>query len=195
MSRAPGRIAPHCGYTLVELLVVLAVLAVLAAVSWPSLRGPLRKSELQAAAKQLRVTWGKARLETIETGTPRLFRFRPGSGRFEVVICRTGEEPGTTRGPSLSREGRDDEPLEDDLPADVRFQLPPAAGEPAGHTAVEAADSGGQWAPPILFFPDGKTSHARVRLVGQRGLYVDVTLRGLTGSVAIGPVRQREEQQ
>jgi len=51
------------GFTLVELLVVLALLVSLAALCWPELRKPLAQSRLRDAGRQLRAELGKARQE------------------------------------------------------------------------------------------------------------------------------------
>jgi hypothetical protein len=48
------------------------------------------------------------------------------------------------------------------------------------------------WSPPILFYPNGRCTSARIRLRGASGLFVDVTLRGLTGAAQIGEILKAE---
>jgi prepilin-type N-terminal cleavage/methylation domain-containing protein len=50
------------------------------------------------------------------------------------------------------------------------------------------------WSPPIIFYPNGRTSNARIRLSDEGEYYVDVSLRGLTGSARIGKVRRWEDR-
>lgn len=70
------------GYTLNEMLIVLAVLAALAAMAWPSLRKPLAKHRLTSAAKQLRAELAGMRLKAIHRGQPLQFRYVPGTGQY-----------------------------------------------------------------------------------------------------------------
>jgi prepilin-type N-terminal cleavage/methylation domain-containing protein len=50
-----------------------------------------------------------------------------------------------------------------------------------------------EWAAPIAFYPDGRTSNATIRLESEGGATVDITLRGLTGVVTIGQLHRAEE--
>ncbi len=45
--------------------------------------------------------------------------------------------------------------------------------------------------PPVYFYPDGRSSSATWRLLADDGYTLTVTLRGLTGSVRVGPIRNR----
>lgn len=50
------------------------------------------------------------------------------------------------------------------------------------------ADTGSgftDWSPPILFFPNGRTSNATIRLWTRNNGYIEVTLRGATGQVTL----------
>ena len=49
-----------------------------------------------------------------------------------------------------------------------------------------------KWSPPLVFYPSGQSSAARIRLRGASDYYVDVVLRGLTGGVTIGEIRRIE---
>ncbi|MFN5904418.1 MAG: Tfp pilus assembly protein FimT/FimU, partial [Planctomyces sp.] len=58
------------GYSLVELLIVLAVLSALAALVQPAMRGVLDKSRLTGAAKQVQAALAKSRALAIREGVP-----------------------------------------------------------------------------------------------------------------------------
>lgn len=74
----------RAGFSLLEMLVVLAVLAGLMAVAWPSLRRPLQSSGAERAAASLRERFAEARHEARLSGELRLVRLEPG--RAEIVV-------------------------------------------------------------------------------------------------------------
>ncbi len=184
MPRA-GRPARSRGYTLVELLIVLAVLASLAALSWPAVREMLAKSELQNAARQFRAALLKVRLDAIQSGTVRQLRYRPGTGRFEVSVLAAidsglaGDELDLAAGDPANG------PAEDRLSAGVSFHGPDGP-QPEDRPPDSAELQPDEWSAPILFFPNGRTSDARIRLGGRRSYRIEVTLRGVTGTVTVG---------
>jgi type II secretion system protein H len=181
------------GFTLVELLIVLAILVLMAGFSWPAVGGLLAKSELQSAAKQVRATLAQTRLKAMESGQVWQFRYQPGTRRFEIApLVASSEEPLDRRDP---RRGRDESgaPAETLLASGVRWESSEAAGAELRPTLPEeTAESA--WSAPLLFFPNGRTSPARLQLSGRRGLSVRLTLRGITGMVAIGDIRRVEPQ-
>jgi hypothetical protein len=69
----------------------------------------------------------------------------------------------------------------DSFPADPRAEAN-ETGQP------ESADLAA-WSDPVWFYPDGRTSNGHWTLVAVDGYRVDVVLRGLTGTVRMGPVR------
>ena len=265
MTCPPRRPSAGRGFTLLELIVVVAILALVATMAWPSMRRMYTRGEIEDAAKQVREALARARLTAIETGTTQVFRFQPGTGRFEVVAkaAADGEADSTvvvsdetglgdplgsssdfSGDPSalgdpmadplfaepvwevLSHKIRfagqdlDDRtmarvnasenanPLESSLstPTDQDFSgsglqaNPLLASDPL--TGLDPLSSMGgmsgeeEWSVPIVFYPNGRTSNARIRLSDQGEYYVDVSLRGLTGGARISKIRRwREEMQ
>ena len=195
MGRCGPRTSTRSAYTLLEMLIVLAVLAVLASLSWPAVRGMLRRSELRSAAKQVRAALTKARLSAIETGVPHQFRYRPGTGRFEVrplpESLDEGEVPAAW---ARTRQRRDEESSEDTILSGVWFADPPSArnGSVAPPSHATSDDAG--WSAPTVFFPNGRSGDARIRLAGSDGFSIEIGLRGLTGSTRIGPPERPEER-
>ncbi len=200
------------GLTLLELLIVLAIVGLLVGMSWPSMRRLLNRSRVKEAAKHVRTELGAARLRAIESGTPQVFRFRPGTGFFEV---RPKEEE--TTGPAvlksaleqMSDESVDTEPLtgaeivntaayEKYLPEGMLFAGQEVAKEPAemaeeqGLIGLSTAEMTEQqnWSEPIVFYPNGRTSNARIRVTDGQRYTIDVSLRGLTGAVRVGPTNR-----
>ena len=65
MITPPPRGRRHTGFTLFELLLVLAILAIILGMAIPALRRLARRSEVQDAARQLRATLLQTRLGAI----------------------------------------------------------------------------------------------------------------------------------
>jgi prepilin-type N-terminal cleavage/methylation domain-containing protein len=182
---------PACrAFSLLELLIVLAVLAGVAALSWPAVGGLLAKSELRSAARQVRAVLTKARLEAMESSQVVRFRYQPGTGRFE--IARAGSsvaaQPPADGLPRTTRLG-DDAPGESLFASEVRFEGRGLTRD-LDKSAEPAEGSAAEWSPPIWFFPNGRTSPAHILLGGRRNFRVQVSLRGVTGAVAIGPLER-----
>jgi len=198
LHRRPAR----GGYTLLEMMIVVAMVLVLASLSWPALRRPLAKSKLLGAAKQLRAYLARSRLEAIRSGTAQQFRYQPGTGYFEVSAKSTSQGgggftpvafEGLDEDEAAASESAYDEPEPSELPDGVRFCDPAVPDAPTVEPDLTALGDGGGWSLPIVFYPNGRTFNARIRLQGAYGYYVDVTLRGLTGSSKVGEVRRAEE--
>lgn len=187
------RPAPRA-FTLLELLIVLAVLSGVAALAWPTVRGLLAKSEVLGAARRLRAALARARLDAIESARPWQFRYLPGSGRYEIGPL-LGEEsggPADDAAPAAVRPPDPSTPTE--LPAAVRFDLPGADALPLSLEGPAASWDEESWSKPIVFLPSGRTSNSSVRLVGRQGYVVELTLRGVTGTVVIGRPRVQQEE-
>jgi prepilin-type N-terminal cleavage/methylation domain-containing protein len=192
------------GFTLIELVVVVAVLALLAAVSWPSVRGLWAKSHLQSGAKQLRAALARTRLDAMQSGTIRQFRYCPGTGRYEVSVLASLDSPATADraadtfglddGRSGAKGSSPQSAVEEVLPEGVVFEGPDLLEQFLDLTEGELTQDDSGWSKPILFFPNGRTANAHLRLLGDRGLLVEVSLRGITGAAAIGEMGSIEEE-
>ncbi|GEM_PF-2751043 len=74
----------HPGFTLVEMLIVVAIVCLVLGLSWPALRRPAGKATLREAAKQLRADLVRARLEAMRTGVPWILRWQVGGVRYHI---------------------------------------------------------------------------------------------------------------
>jgi len=206
MPSLPHPPSTRRGYTLLELLIVLAVMLVVASLTLPALSRPFAKSKLRDAAKQLRVGLVRARLEAIRAGAPQQFRYQPGGGLYEIAARSTGAGGGFL--PVSQEDDFDEAPAAEDSPdaEAARFELPegirffdplapdaaPEPSVPAASTESTGSQADGSWSTPIVFYPNGRTFNALVRLYGDYDYYVDVTLRGLTGASRVGEIRRLE---
>ncbi|MBI3836469.1 MAG: prepilin-type N-terminal cleavage/methylation domain-containing protein [Planctomycetia bacterium] len=194
MSQANDRISRK-GYTLSEMLVVLSVLVTVTALSQPALREALSDSRLRSAAKQVRVELAKTRLKAMKSGVALQFRYKLGQSRFEIAPTSLADGHGRA-GARIDRDRQRDETtdpvlesvVEQDLPQGVSFEL-----EDQGDVQAVAAVSEDGWSDPIVFYPNGRTENAHIRLKGEHRAFVEVSLRGLTGVATASKPRHEEE--
>jgi prepilin-type N-terminal cleavage/methylation domain-containing protein len=196
------------GFTLSEMLVVLGILVTVTALAQPALRGALGDSRLRSAAKLVRVELAKARLRAMQSGIAQHFRYQLGKNRFQIVPALALEatergiagrptnrddirpsknlrQPVAASGPGP--EGTADELPSQELPEGICFE--PAADDPLAAPVV--GEEG--WSQPIVFYPNGRTENAQIRIKGERNAVVDVSLRGLTGVATAGKPRHEED--
>lgn len=140
------------GYTLVELLIVMAILVLIASLSWPSLRRSLEKSRLESAARDVQQELNRARTNAIKTGTGVELVYTEGSHDYSIRPVREGwrsltptafSDPGSTSQLSATSlpDDREPKPLmtgrELALPASISFANTPS-GQGTGGTNVES---------------------------------------------------------
>lgn len=159
------------GYTLIELVLVLALLVILAAITAPSLDTLYGTFRVTAAADSIRAAWAHARAHAANEGCP--YRFAIQAGCYRVAP----DAPGywADAGPNTASTDGASPPLvlEESLPRGV--QLTRGPGPDAA--AVE-------WVTVATFLPDGTARddvELTLRASGARPLLV--RLRGLTGAV------------
>jgi Tfp pilus assembly protein FimT len=206
-----NRSTRRSGYTLSEVLLVLGVIAGVAALAQPALRSSLGDSRLRSAARQVRTELAKARLKAMQSGLAQCFRYQLDNGRFEVIPAEAMAEElnGTfnsgdssqqqmasleTTGPQNASSGLQPEAepaaakvVQQDLPDGVLF-------DPVEEHLTAAVDEEG-WSDPIVFYPNGRAADATIRLRGERGAVVDVSLRGLTGVATASKPRHEKALQ
>ena len=206
------------GFTLLELMIVLAILAVLIAVAWPSLRRPVMRSAVQQAARQLVKDLRE------HAWQPSIAGRSCGSGlnrqatdtRWNPLLCqrkairRRADLPGEDEVPANVSET--EKPVDFGFAAqlsdDVVFRDPSAADEdqlPPGSALarmlqderaeteevkplIDREEQDEALSAPVFFYPTGRAENAEFVLQGPDGYRVAVRLRGLTGAAALGPL-------
>lgn len=176
-------------FTLFEMMVLLVVVLVTAALGWPAIRGAMEKSTLVNAAKQVGIDLNQTRLAAIETGTTQQFCFQPGGKRYEVGPPPTDQLQAIV---ATMEDAANAVPEERELPEGVRFFVPGANGDPLVDEGGASIVVAGEWSAPVVFYPSGRGSNARIRLLGSQGMYVEVFVRGLTGMARVSPVMREE---
>lgn len=203
-SAAPRTVIKRHAFTLLELLLALALLAAFAAVTVPAIMSTLKSQRLQYAAQQLQADFSRARIEAMESGRIRMMRFEVDMGTYVIQPYLQGNDAiesnlvgvgggmpgGGMNTAKFSMQSAEQEVRNEELPdgvvfagnevkASMRgFQLEQEAGQTMMMSEIR----------PILFYPDGSTSDAKVFLKSEDGTVLSVKLRGLTGIARVEEV-------
>jgi len=197
MAAAPlgtqrGRRRPvRAAVTLVELLLALAILVALASLAAPSMHRAWQRYRVKLAGDQLRAAFTHAHVEAMRTGQIQVMRLELGGDRYAMQPWMAGDELINASAKEAFDQARPEykfEPVKfETLPEDVTFSDAVAKFDTRAIEVEQEAlqqQSGAaatQWSQPILFYPDGTSSQAKVTVANERGEAVQVTLRKLTG--------------
>lgn len=203
------RTAIHSGFTLLELMLVLAIIAAIGAIAVPAFTGVFDRQRLQASAETIRLALDRARLLAMRSGQAQMFECIPGSGQFSVhplsqqsdltnagegatVMTQAGVMAETTAYGTLTAAAPtslsgDVKELEEKV-AFVSCIV--ATDSRSYNVAQQSMTSSGQVSlsnvgQVIIFYPDGSTSNAEIRLQNSRGDVRAIRLRGLTGHIRV----------
>jgi prepilin-type N-terminal cleavage/methylation domain-containing protein len=171
MTRRPAARRP--GFTLIEMLLVIAVIIALGAVAYPTLSAMYGDVKIKAAADAVRASWTDARSHAIEDGRAYRFAVQPGTGKFRVAPDADGfwDGSGGDAGgdaPAFTQEG--------DLPNGIQFAL-----------GSDLPDAGGGWSTVVVFNPDGGCN-ADVEVTLKEdddSTPLAVRVRAMTGAVSV----------
>jgi prepilin-type N-terminal cleavage/methylation domain-containing protein len=177
----------HTGYTLFELVVVLAAIVMLAAIVYPSVQYLYGNHQLTRAADMVQSAWAAARTHAIDEARPYRFAIVPNKGNYRIAPHApefwSNDPPPAPADPDF--------PfliLSDALPKGLRFNAEDAteaAAPSADPSSLPAAEVPMEaWSSKAIFLPDG-TAKSDVEIVfgakGSRELHL--RLRALTGAV------------
>jgi prepilin-type N-terminal cleavage/methylation domain-containing protein len=207
------------GFTLMEIMLVLAVLVVIAALTLPALDGPMENHRLRVSGDVVRVQWSHARVKAMETGRTYVFKYQPEQQNFKLEPWYMEDDYlesdvvlGFGGGPMAGGAGGI-QAVDASSPDGIATPTTTELGElPEGVTFVgsetelddrsaflSATTAGGEedllWSSPIFFYPDGTSSTARLLMMNRRSRYVMVSVRGLTGVVLVSDLLTEEEIQ
>jgi prepilin-type N-terminal cleavage/methylation domain-containing protein len=202
-------------FTLLEVLLVLALLVVLASLSWPALTYPMANQALRSAADEIRTSWSRARVAAMTSGSTYVFQaytapqgamVPKGEQRrdYYTIDRQLTPEASADLSPAelqaveqgFVEEGSPPLAVNDRLPEGIRFVGGETAADSRAQTASPGVSPGlNQGLPlgdPIFFYPDGTTSTSRLRLQNEYGRWMELSIRGLTGVVTVGPVQNAQ---
>ena len=216
MTLPSHRVAHRRGYSMLEMLVVLAVVGTLLAIALPSLFRPLGKAELRGAAKQVQAALLEARARAVESGVTQEFRYEPGGRRYEVLARGGYDDDGPAATPRAGAAETSPrlvkssvaEPLRDELADGIVFADPqeekradPLAPVPLAPVALTNAPvddenaSSERWTMLVRFYANGRSLNARLKLCVSKSWSIDILLRGMTGTLLVGEPQREETDQ
>ena len=199
------------GFTLLEMMLVLALILIIGALSYPSMESAYSGYKLTCAADQVRAAWAKARERSLTDGIAYQFAFVPNTGNLRVAPDTPEYWPGGGTSSNLPTDVDPDNPplvLEDSLPKGFYFLSVDSAGgggstgsnsagasSTGGNDAVPASQQGGSgpWVKLVLFRAGGTPqADAAIRVQGPSGRPLVLKLRALTGFVTVQPFQASE---
>ncbi|MCD0458909.1 prepilin-type N-terminal cleavage/methylation domain-containing protein [Roseiconus lacunae] len=203
LSRDARTIRP--GFTLLELLLVLAIMSVLASVALPQIAWLLGDRRVVRGAKIVREELMLARVDAMREGRIMMLdgmleggsiRVRPYVSLTDSVnaVDQTGSQSamlnGADQGQQVTLVQDPSDNREVTLPEDVTVQSV-AVVATARALEVQQANLSNQaegYSQPVLFYPDGTTSTAAITLAHPVHGQITVRLRGITGDVTISDI-------
>jgi len=72
------------GFTMMEILLVMALLVIIGGVAVVGLSGTLGNQQLRYAGDEMRIAWTRARVSAMKTGRIHVFRYQPGERQYKV---------------------------------------------------------------------------------------------------------------
>jgi prepilin-type N-terminal cleavage/methylation domain-containing protein len=177
-----NRVQARAGFTLLEVLLVLAIIIIIMAVAFPSLEAWYGDTRVQAAADDVRGAWAEARARAIDTGVTYRFSVK-NSDTFRIAPdVEEYWEGATDDGETESDDGK---VLVGKLPKNIHFRMD-----------SNAPMSSSGWITVARFLPDGTCKDdAQIVLDADGYKPLVVSVRSLTGITRVQPQKQLEESE
>lgn len=202
---------PPSGFTLLELLLVLALIVLIGAIVAPKLDEVFERQKLKASANELRLQWDRARLEAMRTGQAQVFQCQVGTGEYNIkplVLQSDTADAGAgatvmtgagnlveTQASGFFTAANLAEDEQETLEEKITFVSCRVASDMRAYAIAQEAQSTGSSASndvttqtiahQVVFYPDGSASTAEVQIKNERGDVQGVRMRGLTGHCRI----------
>jgi prepilin-type N-terminal cleavage/methylation domain-containing protein len=167
MKRTGETPGPRRGFTLIELILVMALLVIAVSFVTPHLQGFFRGRTLQSEARQIISLMHNGQSRAVSGGVPMRLWFDAQNKRYGLE-----EEPGFNE--------KDPDAMDFTLNENLRIEIPdddPSVTQPAMATRVED-NSEHATLPKITFQPDGSiadTSPRTIRIVDSAGPVLTLT--------------------
>lgn len=151
------------GYTLVEILAVLAILVVVGSISVPIIGSMLADGKARAAADELRTRWSQSRSKAMSEGRSYRFAYQENSGKFR--IAPDSPEYWSEGGESVDDSEEKAWILESELPGGTEF----GTVEDGDHSG---ASGSGKWTHKATFQANGTA-----KVIGRDGQDAELSVK------------------
>jgi prepilin-type N-terminal cleavage/methylation domain-containing protein len=171
------------GYTLLELVLVLAIIVVITGLSFPALEGMYGYYKATSAADSVRGAWTAARSAAIDEGRAYRFAVVLNKGNYRIAP----DEPGFWSGGPAFPEGEAGTFIAGTLPAGVSFThgTDYQEGSAPADTLMDIENvAPGDYVAVVTFLPNGSASNdVQIVLQVNGARAIGVRLRALTGGI------------
>ncbi len=170
------------GFTLIELILVMAIIVLVGALAGPSIVQTFSRQTLEKGADRVRIAMGQARVNAIRTGDVYAVFVLEGGAWFQVAPFSQAQAMSTaaSQRQMLAARREQSEYEEDLLPPGITFYRGTIAVDNRAAVVLDTGNAEGRLR-PILFYPDGTSQDARLTIQNDKGNFVEIRLRGLTG--------------
>ena len=196
----PDDCGPRAGYTLVEMLLVLAVILALASISWPAMERVYADYHLRRAAETMATAMAGARVRAIDAGTAYQFRFEPGGRRWCVLPYERDDLSGNSSDGASSASSAG--VLSGEIPEPLYFLTtdPNAAVEQLNADALASLPEAAlwtnvAWSSPIVYSADGSAVESHFDVADDKGNSYRISVRELTGAARVEQQATQDAQQ
>ncbi len=173
------------GFTILEMVLVLAVITMLSAMAYPTMTGWFKGETLKTGSDTIREAIAMARYLAIEEGEPYRLCIVDGGGNLRAAPDREEFWSGGS--------GDDSEEHEDSLPDGVAVSMDQGVSDPEimdfgdRKTAQEVGSvNPSSWVQVAVFFPDGRAdTDATLMCEGLGVRSIIIHLRALTGTSSV----------
>lgn len=207
-QRQPGRIptfqnsrdARRRGFTLFEMMLIMAVLISAFAVSWPSLNRMYQDAQLKQGVDQVQVQLVSARVHSVDAGMMYQFRYEPGGRRFMIIpfdqegMLSSDLTLGTGGGGQVQTVWKCAGIIGETLQFDAT-----GLGTTASQVPIDwlngLPNSGDfvntNWSAPMYFNADGSSTGGTLDVYDSHGQFARIFVRPLTGGVTVSKIESR----
>jgi prepilin-type N-terminal cleavage/methylation domain-containing protein len=196
--------ATRTGFTLLEVLLVLAIMVVAVGLAIPSYKSLVEGRRLQASAEKLQVALNRGRVTALRSGQTQMLRLELGTGRYAIEPWLS-QEDAVESGPGavvqMGGQAMATSPLSGQLgqladPQAGQAELEQGIVVAAVQTQLDTRDlaSAGEgmglsgalgWSDPVMLYADGSSTTVQIILQDSSGRRFAVRLRGVTGQASI----------
>lgn len=188
------------GFTLFELMIVLAILVAVTAMAAPPMMERIRSGRVQEAAENVREVLNAARTYAIDTGVDYHFRFEVGGNNVVAIPAEQNASIGNSY--DSDSETADFLYRSRELPDSIFLRS--SYGDESGSETLKVQVFGNlenagnlaskEWSMPILFRFDGSAEDKTFRVMDEQQRSCEVSVRGLTGAISTSGVFIMEEK-